>query len=237
MKKLYFLLMCSLLVLTSCAPNVTTSIIKKYPSTNYQENIRVLGLAENIPDNTEILGKVRIGDSGFSVNCGFDVVINLAKAEARRIGGNAIKITYHARPDIISTCHRIEANILKIPGIETFIDEEPEDNALTGANYAILHVYRNDGETPLFSYDLHLDNREIGSVSNVWRESIKITKEGNHVIWAKTKVREELTINFQFGKVYYVRCGVSAGFYAGHPRLERVDNKTGQLEFESIKTE
>lgn len=60
------------------------------------------------------LGEVKIGDTGFSTNCDYETVIDAAKLEARKVGGNAIKIVSHQNPDFVSSCHRITATIYKI---------------------------------------------------------------------------------------------------------------------------
>jgi hypothetical protein len=114
MKKGLILFVSLLLVFSSCDPRVTTQLYKRYPPLNPQDNVIILGLSDLIPDDAEILGELKIGDTGFSVDCNYEIVIMLAKTEARKVGGNAIKITYHAFPDFVSTCHRIQAKILKI---------------------------------------------------------------------------------------------------------------------------
>lgn len=69
---------------------------------------------DQVPDRVEVLGKVSVGEGGFTTRCGLDDVIGEAKLEARKCGGNAVKITSHKTPSLFSSCHRIEADILKI---------------------------------------------------------------------------------------------------------------------------
>ncbi len=103
------------LILSSCAPKTTTSITKKYPPLDYREEVLVFGLQDDTPEDAELLGIVKIGDSGFSTNCDYDVVLNEAKMEARKTGGNAIKIIEHKPPSFMgSSCHRITVNVLRI---------------------------------------------------------------------------------------------------------------------------
>ncbi|PRX53114.1 hypothetical protein [Flagellimonas meridianipacifica] len=105
-----------LLFLSSCSPKISTSLIQenKYNSLKYDEKITVLELNDKQPDNVEILGHVEIRDTGFSTKCNYNTALDRAKLEARTAGGNAIKITKHKKPDFWSTCHRIDATILKI---------------------------------------------------------------------------------------------------------------------------
>jgi hypothetical protein len=102
-------------ILSSCGPKISTSISKNYTPTDYREDIRIYGLQDVIPEKSEELGIVKIGDTGFSTKCGWDIAIESAKIEARKTGGNAIKIIEHKPPTVMgSSCHRITAKILKV---------------------------------------------------------------------------------------------------------------------------
>ncbi len=98
MKKIIWYLAGVTLILSSCAPKISTTISKNYAPLDYQEDVRVFGIDDAYPVNSEELGTVKIGDTGFSTNCGWDVVIEKAKLEARKAGGNALKIVEHIPP-------------------------------------------------------------------------------------------------------------------------------------------
>jgi hypothetical protein len=74
----------------------------------------VLGIEEKIPSNAEKLGTIKVGDSGFSVDCNYATVLDKAKTESRKVGGNVLKITKHKGPDLWSSCHRITADVYKV---------------------------------------------------------------------------------------------------------------------------
>ena len=119
MKKLAFLFLIAIfMVISSCAPRVVTRLKKTYPVLKYNEKVIVYTLEQEAPVDAEVIGQVNVGDSGFSTDCSYDVVLNLAKLEARKAGGNAIKITSHKTPNFWSTCHQITATILKIKTTE-----------------------------------------------------------------------------------------------------------------------
>lgn len=99
MKKLRGLMIISALIFfSSCNPKISTSISKSYPALDYKQEVVVFGLDQPEPDNAEVLGQVKIGDAGLSTNCGYDIVMDKAKLEARKAGGNAIKIIEHKPP-------------------------------------------------------------------------------------------------------------------------------------------
>ncbi|WP_139063678.1 hypothetical protein [Flagellimonas eckloniae] len=80
----------------------------------YDEKVEVFELNQEKPNNAEHVGTIKIRDTGFSIKCNYEIVLDQAKLEARRLGGNAIKITKHKKPNFWSTCHRLDAIILKI---------------------------------------------------------------------------------------------------------------------------
>lgn len=117
MKKL--LLILTSLFLYSCAPTISTTSMQNYSQLNPQDNVIVYREGETLPIDIKIIGRTAIGDSGFTTNCGLDVMIEKAKNEARKIGANAIVITKHILPSVWgSTCHQIKADLVKT-GVQT----------------------------------------------------------------------------------------------------------------------
>ena len=113
MKVLFLFVGCFLIF--SCAPSISTQISSTKPALAENLNVKFFDEKDNIPENSIVLGNVRLGDSGLTINCDFETMINIAKSEAKKAGGNAIKITKHILPNFFgSSCHRIEANILEI---------------------------------------------------------------------------------------------------------------------------
>lgn len=236
MKRILILSMGFIMILSSCAPKISTSISKRYEPVSPGEDIRVFGLKDAVPPNAEILGTIKIGDTGFSVHCGWDNVIALAKQQARKAGGNAIKITQHIPPSIFgSSCDRIQANILKVDNLDRFPTVDTEDSTLRNANYAVFYIYRPSGPGFLVNYDLHLGDTVLCRVMNNWKTTIKVNKDGMNTLWAHTEAKKEVPVNVKFGKAYYIRCGITMGAFVGHPDIEILDNGTGKAEYESIK--
>jgi hypothetical protein len=114
MRKTGFFLMTVLILLSSCSARITTSIQKIHEPIPRTEEVKVMNSLTEVPQGAELLGKVDVGDSGFTTNCSYDTVLNAAILEARKAGGNAICITDHLTPDFHSSCHRISTNIYKI---------------------------------------------------------------------------------------------------------------------------
>jgi hypothetical protein len=85
------------------------------------------------------------------------------------------------------------------------------------------------------SYDLRLDDTVVCRVNNKFKKTIKIRKYGHTTLWAKTETKDELPINIQPGREYYIRCAVTMGAFVGHPSLELVDTNTGRTEFNAVK--
>ncbi len=229
------LLVVGLIFISACSPKISTTLTKTYDALDYKQEVLVIGLAQVVPENTEVIGQVKIGDTGFSTNCGYDIVIDKAKLEARKAGGNAIKIMEHNPPTVMgSTCHRITANILKIDSIENYT-AKVEKEVLLDVDYAIINIYRYSGAGSFVSYDLYLGDSLICRVRNNYKTTIHVKKDGLNSLWAKTEAKSELPINVKMGKTYYLRCGITMGAFVGHPHLQLVDSRTGKSEFESFK--
>jgi len=226
----------TILLLTSCSAKLTSSLLKTYPPLHYKEEVKVFSINESVPPNAEKLGTVKIGDSGFSTNCNYSTVIDMAKIEARKVGGNALKITQHKQPDFLSTCHRISAIVFRIDSIENYIAKpEAVDSSMLAKNYAVINVYRPSGAGFLVGYNLNLGDSVICRVKDDFCQSIKIYKDGYNTLWAKTEAKVEIPIKIEFGRTYYVRCGIDMGAFVGRPSLELVDSSTGKAEFTSME--
>ncbi|MFW5656191.1 MAG: hypothetical protein ACOC0C_01135 [Bacteroidota bacterium] len=235
MKNLIKLLMLNALIaLVSCSPKVTSTLHHRYNPIDYKQEIVVINLDESAPEDAVTMGEVKVGDSGFTTNCTYSIVVNEAKMAARKAGGNAIKITEHRPPSSMgSSCHRIKAKILRVENLQAL--QEYEEEELLDIDYAILYVYRPGSYGFLVNYDLFLDDSIICRVTSNFREKIKIHKNGYHTLWAKTESKTEVPVNIQPGKEYYVRCGLSMGLLVGRPTLELIDKSVAKSEYLSVK--
>ena len=117
-KKLLFII-ALLYVQFSCAPTVQYQGERKSRTKQSTiSDIIVFDQNSYIPSNANILGSIYIGDSGLSVGCSLNEVIDIAKRKAIEVGGDAIQITELKTPDFSSTCYRIRANILALEEIK-----------------------------------------------------------------------------------------------------------------------
>ena len=232
--KLCIAFLITMALLSSCNPKVSTKISKSYQPVDFKQEIIVLGISQEIPVNSEELGSVKIGDSGFTVNCNYETVIQKAKDEARISGGNVIKIIEHSPPSMVSSCHRIIAKILRVENPEDLKDNEEENEIISDIDYAIIYVYRYNGTGALVNYDLHLGDSVICRIKNNYKTTLHIKKNGYNTLWAKTESKAEIPINIQPGKEYYVKCGIQMGVFVGQPTIKLIDKKTGKAEFESF---
>lgn len=105
----------SFILLSSCAPKITSNLSKKYPSLDNDAPITVYSNLHQAPFGSETLGTVKVSDSGISTHCDSLTVINRIKEEARKAGGNAVQILEHKKPSIWgSSCHQMTASVFHI---------------------------------------------------------------------------------------------------------------------------
>ncbi len=225
------LLLASLSLGASCAPKIKTNISKKYAPLDYRQEVMVLEMDETTPADLEVLGTVKVGDAGVTTQCNYAQVLTRAKEEARKYGGNIIKITQHRLPDLMTTCHRIKAEVLRADAKELALLKTADEEIDSTLDHAVLYVYRGQGTGTLLSYNLYLGDSTICKVSNRFRQKIKVYKSGETELWAKTESKAAVPVHLEKGKSYYLRCSVAMGVMVGRPNLELVSNRTGSREF------
>ena len=237
MKKI--LLGLTTILLAACSAKISTSLTKTLPPLDYKEEVTVIGISEDAPANATEIGIVKIGDTGFSTNCGWDVVVEKAKTEARKAGGNVLKITEHIPPSMMgSSCDRITAKILKVENPQDLTNLKSKNTSVVDStwDYAKLYVYRPGGAGALVGYDLYLGDSVIWRAKNNSKKEIKITKKGMNTLWAKTEAKAEVPINIEYGREYYLRCTMGMGIMVGRPQLQLVDRLEGKSEYNSAKS-
>jgi hypothetical protein len=74
------------------------------------------------PETEEVLGTMKIGDTGFSTNCSEDEVLRILRTEACRLGADVVVLYNIRQPDFISSCYRATADFIRVSG-ETLTEE------------------------------------------------------------------------------------------------------------------
>lgn len=140
-----------LLFLASCSPAVYTRIAQPHPALQSNEEVRLIGLNEKVPDSAVVIGAVKVGDSGFTTDCSWNTVVERARMEARKAGGNGIKITSHLLPTALgSTCHRITADILKLKSVTATTSTELPPAGIAPETPSVTRVIPADS-TPVYT--------------------------------------------------------------------------------------
>lgn len=239
MKRVLFLLSFCILI-AGCSPKVVTSLTTNYSSLDPTEEVVVLDMnkSDMIIKDAEQLGTIKIGDTGFtSTRAGaYDAVLELAKEQARRAGGNVVRITSHRHPDGHSTIHRITADILRVEDAHNI---QFEDSVVESdhPDYAIIYFYRFSGMGALVSYDVHIGETSVYRSKVNSRAEVKVYDAGELEIWARTEAKTTLPLVVEKGGEYYIRCSVSMGAFVGRPDMELVQNAVGKGEYNSINSD
>ncbi len=113
---------------TSCAPKIRSSLTHKYPPLSHHQKVAVYRKSAPLPEQSELLGQVSVGDAGMTTRCSYFEVLDIIMDNARKAGGNAIRIVEHRVPDFMSTCHRIKADVLRVD-LESQVALQPNDLA------------------------------------------------------------------------------------------------------------
>lgn len=111
----------------------------------------------NVPANAVQVGGIRIGDTGFTVGQTYDVAVERAKDQCRKLGANALEITQVYPPDGWSTSYRINAIAYRVSNIK--IDSSIEKTGYT-KQFLIKNWDENGLDSPIEGvYERVIDNR------------------------------------------------------------------------------
>ena len=223
-------------ILSGCSPKITSSFTSHHTPLAKDAEVLVLDIAAPMPENAGVIGQIKIGDTGFTTKNGnYAAVLNIAKDEARKAGGNVVKITEHKSPDMLSSMHRIKAVILRVDDLSVLSDDISDVEVSTHPDYAVIYFYRESGAGALVSYDVYVGDTKVYRSRPNTNAEVKLYEEGDVEVWAKTEAKEVLPLTIRKGSDYFVRTSVSAGIMIGRPRMEIVSAKAGREEYESVK--
>ncbi len=245
MKKL--LVLPAILFSMSCATSVSTKLAgKNFSNLNEHDPVIVLTEKETLPENSEFIGYIKVGDSGFTIDCGYIKVIEDATASARKAGANIIHIEELKEPDFLgSTCYRLKAKIYRnlnpvaIAEIKEFGIKKNRSRLPEDSDYALIYFYRPKiSVAVLGSFGYKIKNEKdsvIGRVRGGEKFVYKTKEFGVLSFSATSETREEIEIQVEKGKEYFVRCGATPGIVTVRPQLAITENQIGQKEFEALK--
>ncbi|WP_341834364.1 hypothetical protein WJU16_15320 [Chitinophaga pollutisoli] len=233
---------CSYTLLIFCFFLPTLTSAQHLPA---QSPVLIVSPGGHVPANATSKGTLRIKDGGFKTKCGYTQSINEARTKARLSGANIIRFTQIKAPDAWSTCYRMNAELYYLEDLSPMIavQKAAADSAMRAlvpdtASYALLCVYRpRSGLGTLVQYNLHVNDSMVCRVKNGGSYQVKIDPASQALLWARTEKRTEVTVDFQPGKVYFLRCAVGVGALVGRPVFDIMDDYTGAMEFNETKAE
>lgn len=228
-----------IVLLISCSPKITTRLASEYQPMAPEEEIVVVERGDSAPEDAVYIGKIKIGDTGFTLskNGTWDAVVSLAKEEARRAGGNVVWITSHKTPDFTCSIHRIEADILRVEDLSTLPLPESPAATFEHPDYALVYLYRDSSYSgKAVKYDVYLDDVKVYKARASSKAEVKVYEAGEYTIWGSTESKVSIPIKVELGGEYYVRCSVSVGLVVGRPSFDIIATQQGKSEYESIIT-
>ncbi|HBK71346.1 MAG TPA: hypothetical protein DDZ39_06795 [Flavobacteriaceae bacterium] len=221
-------------LLISCKS--TTKLVKH--NVLLDQEIIVLNINQDAPIDSKILKEIKLGYGLLYKNCDYNSIINKARFEAKKIGGNMIKIT-ESKPleDILvfdESCYKIKADILKVKDLSKYkltnhIDEQSKND------FASLCIYRHISRSgSLLQYNLFLGDSLITRVKSNFKKTIKINKEGIYNLRTE-KDSIGIPIDISLGENYYIKCSLK-GKFVGSAKLvmKLMNEEEGKMEFESF---
>jgi len=231
-------------LLHSCSPKVSSNLENKnYSAIETSSDIHVIQVDGELPENSKFIGSLKIGDTGFSNNCGYEKVISEAKKTARASGSNIILLKEVKKPNFGSTCYRIKADMFRNLDDSAMGDIISNKNILNksrlpaDADYALVHVYRpKNFSGAMIGYKIRLnDDTVIGKARNGRYFTHEIRDFKEHTFWAKTESKTEVTIDVKKGQEYFIRCGIKMGIAIGKPEIYLMENNLAIQEISEME--
>ncbi len=112
--KMLFLI--TIIGITSCSPKISSNFTNPQPKLSIDENVALLDIEHNLPENVVKIGELRFQDSMFSTDCSFNSLMTQARNEARKNGANIVKVMDKKKPDLWSSCYRLKIELYKYDG-------------------------------------------------------------------------------------------------------------------------
>ncbi len=243
MKKFFFLF--SIIgIIQSCTPKVSSSLSSvRYDPLDKTEEIYIIPLKENEFEGSDYIGEIKIGDSGFSTDCGYNKVMEELKKMARIAGANIVQLTFIRPPNMGSTCYRINAKMyrsfdnLVLAEVKKEIESISGSRLPEGVDYAIVHFYRpRRYQGSLVGFKIRNKDTVLGRAHNGAKFEFKTSEYGMHTFFGSTESEASIKIDIQKGQEYFVRCGIKMGVAVGKPVMELVDNSIGIDEMLKMKS-
>lgn len=190
----------------SFSQDIITTINKTYPVLDGVDTIYVLNLESDYPEEVEYLGYIAITGKKNSTLCDYQSLVEKAKDEAGKIGGNLVKIVGHMGPSSFRKCHQIAAKIYRFEEIPEILENELDiineiSSFDSSSNYALLHIYCLDKSIVSTGYyKIYLKDAVLCSLDDYSKHTFIVNQEGELEIWAEMDLKESMLINFKHGK-------------------------------------
>lgn len=237
MKKSYLFILFFLIILTSCTPRISKSIQRHGVRMGRFDPVVVLSIDDSLPSTAIELGTIKVRDRRWQIDkCNFNKVLIDAKAEARHVGGNMIKV-FKDDIDIepLDTCHKISAKIFLVKDSIFIKTHVKVDSSLFGKGYSLVHFYRPSAYGLLVSYNIHDGDDVLTRSKYDWKTSVRISKYGRRDFWGRTEMKGKCSIDIKPERHYYVKCGIRTGLVVGVPKLEVMETELGKYEYDQVE--
>ena len=99
--------------MSACAPSLKATVYKEdLPSRPVGCELEIFGEYDTIRRKTEVLAIISVGETGFSIGCGADVMMELIRDNACKAGADAVRVYDIQEPDFLGTCWRAQAILI-----------------------------------------------------------------------------------------------------------------------------
>lgn len=217
-----------IIALASCSPRIVSNISKQFPAMGPSENVSVLLSSDELPENSIMLGRVKVSPRYLTTTKKgtLDKVLEKAEGKTREIGGNAMVLVGHKAPSPSNGRHSIEVEVYRT---ESPIKEDPR--VVAHPEYASIWIYRYNWY-PNFLYDVFLGDKKVYRTYGGTKTEVRVYKSGNYKVWAKLLSESSVSLNVKMGEDYYIETNIGGGIL--DPWLFPVSDVAGKVAVSEI---
>ncbi len=195
-----------------------------------ESSVYILNENDTIPKDATHIGKIKVEHGLYWINCDFQIVVELAKKRARKLGGNIAKITRYKPYEFYeSSCYKLKADVFKTNNHQKNINNT---FSVKRKNYAVLNFYRYHAKFSPLECNIYLGDSLIAHIKENFKKSIKIKKEGKYILKTDNGI-EEIPININLGKSYYIKASPKGRFFnRSILTIQLMENEQGKKEYD-----
>jgi len=227
---------------SSCNQRVSVNGVGHFDPIEESEEVYFFLEDDLVSDSWKHVADLKVKNGMLSENCTLPFVLESAEKVSRAKGGNVVLIEKIKSPNGLKYCYEIKGQIYKVDDpveLVELISRNLNQNkgVLNGSEeYALIHFYRSKNFAgSAIKWRIRENGELVTKLKHNSYYTLKTTDFGTREFNIHSEVTENVDLDVEPGKEYFVNCGIKKGKFKGRPAMSHVDNWLGIRELNKIK--